>query len=111
MEIAWIEYVLLGQGVGLVMVGLCERLGGDRLARKLKLGPGEADLLGSGSLLYFILFTVGNHLHGALFAVLTISTFMVWIGLMVLCHRNRHAKTQDFGHRAERRSSGCDGIR
>ena len=111
MEIAWIEYVVLGQGVVLVMVGLCERLGRDRLARRLKLGPGEADFLGSGSLLYFILFTVGNHLHGALFAVLAICTFMVWIGLMVLCHRNRRAKTRDFGRGAARRSSDCDGVR
>lgn len=111
MEIAWIEYILLGWGVGLVIVGLYERLGRDRLARKLKLGPGEADLLGSGLLLYFILFTVGNHFHEALFAALTICTFMVWIGFMVLCHRNRRASTQDSGRGGERRGTGCDGVR
>ncbi|WP_405236568.1 hypothetical protein [Lentisalinibacter orientalis] len=43
MEIAWIEYALLVAGLCFVLIGLYERFGRDRLARRLKLAPGEAE--------------------------------------------------------------------
>jgi hypothetical protein len=91
MEISWPQYVLLLSGLCFVLIGLYERLGRDRLARRLKLAPGEAGLLGSVTLLHFIYFTIEDHAHWTLVLGLLFCTWWVCGGLVILAHRKKRS--------------------
>jgi len=109
-DITWYQYLLLGSGICFVLVGLDERLGRRRVARLLKLAPGEAEFLGAGTLLYFILFAVGDSFHEGVFAAVMICTFIVWGGLIRLAHRNRRIERHGANCKADGRVTGSDGA-
>lgn len=97
MEISWTEYALLLSGLCFVLIGLYERFGRDRLARRLKLAPGEADLLGTVSMLHFIYFTIENHLHWSVALALIVCTWWVWGGIIVLGYRKQRKDPSNPG--------------
>lgn len=91
MEISWPEYGLLLSGLCLVLIGMYERIGRPGLARRLKLARGEAGLLGSANLLYFVYFTIEDHVHWTLALGLIVCTWWVWGGLIIIGYRKKRS--------------------